>query len=74
MATFSKRHYEAIAAACARARKHSTQMSHETFGMYTSRLEGIGMLQAEISQMFAEDNQRFDGERFAPASGMRGSL
>ncbi len=69
--TFSKRHYEAVAEALRKARERADGMFTGA-SMPTSLPYGIGMAQAEITQMFADDNPNFDGERFAQASGMRG--
>lgn len=71
MATFSKRHYEAVAEAFRVARGGAGLVGGSHWDR-TAILQGIGMAQAEVTRMFAEDNQRFDGERFAQASGMRG--
>lgn len=64
MSQFQKRHYEAIADALRKARIDANGN--------TDALYGIGYVQANISDVFADDNPRFDGERFAQAAGMRG--
>lgn len=70
MARFSKRHYEALAESFAIARARADSLNHHA---PTEVLYGIGYAQAEVTAMLANDNPQFDGERFARASGMRGS-
>ena len=67
MATFSRRHYETLADAIRKARERRPG------GPSIADAYGIGAVEAEITAMLAVDNPRFDGERFAQASGMRGA-
>ena len=74
MATFSKRHYEALAEALRKARERSQGTTILPGGDWgDGELYGIGMAYAEIAAMLRDDNQAFDAERFAIASGMRGT-
>ena len=74
MATFSKRHYEALAGAIRKARELNAS-GEEARTMLRPDIQRAGIIavEAEISAMLAGDNPAFDGDRFAIASGMRGT-
>ncbi len=72
MPMFSKKHYEALAAALKEARAATDGQDGGTAFSIVGEMIGIGRAQACITDILAADNPLFDGERFAQASGMRG--
>ena len=69
---FTKKHYEAIAEALRAAREYADGRANRHYHP-TDMLYGIGYAEAQIVALLAADNPRFDGERFAQASGMWGT-
>lgn len=68
----SKKHYEAIAKILATAIKRQERIGRETLSAKADEsvvvLKDVG---EQLGAYFADDNERFDGERFLKAAGIR---
>lgn len=64
MAKFSKQHYEAIADAINKALDEAPIWTEETASIRAAYTDGVLATAQNVSEVFADDNPRFDRAKF----------